>query len=60
MTPKLDIARDVDNKILALYVRISDKKIAFPQKVLQGSGERVVIDYDEKGDIVGVEILGPF
>ena len=46
---KIEYSKDVD----ALYIKIRDAKIADSMDVEKG----VTIDIDEKGHIVGVEIL---
>lgn len=38
-----------------LYVRVSDKRIASTQEV--GTKSKVIVDFDDKGDVVGVEFL---
>lgn len=38
-----------------LYVRVSDKRIASTQEI--GTKSKVIVDFDDKGDVVGVEFL---
>ena len=42
-----------DPKADALYIKLSDKKI----KDSDESGKGLIIDYDEKGEPVGIELL---
>ncbi|MHA1225533.1 MAG: DUF2283 domain-containing protein [Candidatus Hodarchaeales archaeon] len=42
-----------DPKADALYIKLSDKKI----KETDESGKGLIIDYDENGDPVGIELL---
>ncbi len=37
----------------AVYIRLSDKKVAESEEVSPG----IIIDYSEEGEIVGIEIL---
>jgi uncharacterized protein YuzE len=43
----------IDEKADALYLRLDDSKIIESEEVSQG----VIIDYNEKNQVVGVEIL---
>ena len=43
----------IDHKADALYLRLDDSKIVESEKVAPG----VVLDFNEKGVVVGVEIL---
>ncbi len=43
----------MDPEADALYLRLNDTQIADSEQVASG----VVLDYDEKGEVVGVEIL---
>jgi uncharacterized protein YuzE len=45
-----------DGTIEAVYVRLSDRKVARSKEVVEG---QLVVDYDRKGGVVGVEILAP-
>ena len=38
----------------ALYVRLSDQSIIESEQIKPG----IVLDYDEAGDVVGIEVLG--
>ena len=42
-----------DAKVDALYIRWTDAKIAESDEISEG----VILDYDSKGNIVGVEVL---
>jgi uncharacterized protein YuzE len=44
----------VDKEADALYMRLSDTKIHDSEEVKPG----VILDFDEKSNLVGVEILG--
>ena len=37
----------------ALYVKLKESKVADSEEV----GEGVVVDYDDKGEVVGIELL---
>ena len=43
-----------DEKVDAMYIRFSDSKYHESEEVREG----IVLDFDRKGHIVGVEILG--
>jgi hypothetical protein len=45
-----------DGTIEAVYVRLSDHKVARSREVIEG---QLVADYDRRGEIVGLEILAP-
>jgi uncharacterized protein YuzE len=44
---------DYDPKIDALYIRLSDTKIVESEEVQPG----IVLDFDDSGKVVGVEVL---
>ena len=43
----------VDQNADAVYLNLTDRKIAESEEIADG----IIVDYDEKGRIVGVEIL---
>lgn len=45
---------EYDNDVDALYIRIQDKEIFRTQEVEEG----VNVDLDEKGAVIGLEIIG--
>lgn len=44
----------VDQKNDALYLRLDESAIVESEEIRQG----VILDYDAKGNVVGIEILG--
>jgi uncharacterized protein YuzE len=45
---------EYDNEVDALYIRIQDKEVYRTQEVEEG----VNVDLDEKGAVIGLEIIG--
>jgi len=45
---------DYDPEVDALYVRLTDAKIIESEEVQPG----IILDFDERGNVAGVEILG--
>jgi len=45
---------EYDNDVDALYIRIQDKEVFRTQEIEEG----VNVDLDEKGAVVGLEIIG--
>jgi uncharacterized protein YuzE len=43
-----------DAEVDALYLKIVDEKIIESEEVQPG----IVLDYDERGNVVGIEVLG--
>jgi uncharacterized protein YuzE len=44
---------EYDNEVDALYIRIQDKEVVRTQEVEEG----VNVDLDEKGAVIGIEII---
>ena len=44
---------DYDPEVDALYLRLSESKVLESEEVQPG----IVLDFDEKGNVVGVEVL---
>ncbi len=53
---ELSISGRNDGTIEAVYVRLSDRKVARSKELIEG---QLVADYDRKGELVGIEILAP-
>ncbi len=45
---------EYDNEVDALYIRIQDKEVCRTQEVEEG----VNVDLDDKGAVIGLEIIG--
>lgn len=45
---------EYDNDVDALYIRIQDKKVFRTQEIEEG----VNVDLDERGAVIGLEIIG--
>lgn len=45
-----------DGTIEAVYVRLSDRKVARSKEIIE---DQLVVDYDRSGGVVGFEILAP-
>ena len=45
-----------DGTIEAIYVRLSDRKVARSKEIIE---DQLVVDYDRRGGVVGFEILAP-
>ena len=50
----MEIRISYDRVADALYIRLRDDKIAYSDEVAPG----VIVDFNEKGEIVGIEVLG--
>ena len=48
-----EIKLKYDRSSDALYIRVKESRIADSEEVIPG----VIVDYDEQGEIVGIEIL---
>ncbi|HEX5274184.1 MAG TPA: DUF2283 domain-containing protein [Candidatus Rubrimentiphilum sp.] len=56
MRPVIDVERSTDRGVVCLYLRYSYGNVVPPTKSLDAEGS-VNVDYDAKGEIVGIEII---
>ena len=45
---------DYDRVADALYIKLRDGRVAYSEEAAPG----VIVDYDEKGEIIGIEVIG--
>jgi uncharacterized protein YuzE len=53
---EIQISTNADGRIEACYLLLSSNKVARTEEVLE---DLLMVDYDRKGNLIGIEILGP-
>jgi len=53
---QLSISGRDDGRLEALYISLSERKVARTEEVVE---DVLLVDYDSRGNVVGIEILAP-